>query len=148
MRGCLVLLYANTIYYTAGGTALNLLVTLPCAYALSRRDMAGRNWLMGMFVLTMYISGGLIPSYINLKELGLLNTRALMLISGLTPTYNIIASRTFFSSIPVELQEAATIDGCDNFRVFLRIVLPLSCAIIAVMALYFGWGIGTIISAP
>lgn len=132
--------YANTIYYTVGGTILNLLVTLPCAYALSRRDMPGRNFLMGMFLVTMYVSGGLIPSYLNLKALRLLNTRTLMLITGLTSTYNIVVSRTFFASIPMEIQESATIDGCGHFRTFCLIVLPLSQAIIAVMALYFALG--------
>ena len=131
--------YGNTIFYTVAGTVLNLAVTLPCAYALSRKDLAGRNWFMTMFIITMYISGGLIPSYLNLKGLGLLDTRAVLLISGLTNAYNIIVSRTFFqASIPLELQESATIDGCTDFGVFIKIALPLSKAIIAVMALYFG----------
>ena len=95
---------------------------------------------MGMFLVTMYVSGGLIPSYLNLKALRLLNTRTLMLITGLTSTYNIVVSRTFFASIPMEIQESATIDGCGHFRTFCLIVLPLSQAIIAVMALYFALG--------
>ena len=130
--------YGNTLFYTFVGTLLNLAVTLPCAYALSRREMKGRNAVMGMLVITMYISGGLIPSYLNLKELGLLDTRWLLLITNLAVVHNIIISRTFFHSIPDGLIEAATIDGCGNFRIFLQIVLPLSSAIIAVMALYYG----------
>lgn len=130
--------YGNTIYYTVVGTMLNLAVTLPCAYALSRKDMFGRNFIMTMFIITMYISGGLIPSYLNLKSMGLLNTRLLMLITGLTNTYNIIVSRTFFNTtIPLELQESAIIDGSSDFGIFFKIVLPLSKALIAVMALYF-----------
>ncbi len=133
--------YGNTILYTVGGTLLNLAVTLPCAYVLSRKDFAARNLLMTLFIITMYIGGGLIPTYLNLVQLKLINTRTLMLITGLTSTYNIIISRTFFqSTIPSELQEAATIDGCTNFGIFTRIVLPLSKAIIAVMALYFAIG--------
>ncbi len=130
--------YGNTLFYTFVGTLLNLAVTLPCAYALSRREMKGRNAVMGMLVITMYVSGGLIPSYLNLKELGLLDTRWLLLITNLAVVHNIIISRTFFHSIPDGLIEAATIDGCGNFRILLQIVLPLSSAIIAVMALYYG----------
>ncbi len=133
--------YYNTLIYTVGGTVLNLVVTLPCAYALSRRDFRARHVFMTMFLVTMYIGGGLIPSYLNLVQLRLINTRALMLITGLTSAYNIIISRTFFqSAIPLEVQEAATIDGCSNMGIFVRIVLPLSKAIIAVMALYFAIG--------
>jgi putative aldouronate transport system permease protein len=133
--------YRNTIFYAVVGTLMNLSVTLPCAYALSRKDFVGRNIFMTMFLVTMYISGGLIPSYLNLRDLGLLDSRMVILISGLTSTYNIIVSRTFFSStIPLELQESATIDGCSNFGIFVKIVLPLSKAIIAVMTLYFALG--------
>jgi putative aldouronate transport system permease protein len=130
--------YGNTVYYTVGGTLLNLSVTLPCAYALSRRDLKGRTFILTLFMITLYVGGGLIPEYLNLRDLNLLNTRFLMLISGLVSTHNLIVSRTFFASIPVELQESATLDGCTNFGVFLRVVLPLSQAIVAVMALYYG----------
>ena len=132
--------YGNTLFYTVVGTVMNLAVTLPCAYALSRREMKGRNFVMGMLVVTMYVSGGLIPSYLNLKEMGFINTRWLLLITNLAMVHYIIISRTFFHSIPDELIEAATIDGCGNFRIFFQIVLPLSSAIIAVMALYYGVG--------
>ncbi len=133
--------YANTIFYTLVGTTLNLLATLPCAYGLSRRDVPFRNVVMTMFMITMYFSGGLIPSYLNVKELGLLHTRTILLIGGLVSAYNVIVSRTFFSSsIPWELHEAAIVDGASDFTMFVRIVLPLSKAIIAVMALYYGVG--------
>jgi putative aldouronate transport system permease protein len=133
--------YRNTIFYTVFGTALNLLVTLPCAYALSRRDLAGRNAIMALFVFTMFFSGGLIPSYLLMKDLGMVNTVWAMLLPNLVGVWNIIVTRTFFqSSIPRELEEAAEIDGCSTFRLFVQIVLPLSAPIIAVMALFYGVG--------
>lgn len=133
--------YLNTIFYTVAGTALNLAATLPCAYAMSRKDLRGRNFLMVFFMITMYFSGGMIPGYLNIKGFGLLNTRTIILINGLVSTYNLIVVRTYFmSSIPMEIQEAAIIDGCDNFRIFGKIVLPLSKAIIVVMMLFYGIG--------
>ena len=132
--------YGNTIYYTVAGTLLALAVTLPAAFALSRKDFVGRGGLMVMVMITMFFSGGLIPTYLNIKNLGLLNTRTLMIISGASSAYNLIVSRTFFSTIPEEMFEAAKIDGCSYTRTFLQIVLPLSKPIIAVMAMYFGVG--------
>ncbi len=133
--------YLNTIYYTVVGTAFNLAVTLPCAYSLSRKDFQGKGLIMLIIVITMFFSGGLIPSYINIKNLKLLNTRLIIIIGGATSAYNIIVSRTFFSTtIPIELQEASKIDGCSNWKLFLKIVLPLSKPLIAVMALFFGVG--------
>lgn len=130
--------YANTIFYTVFGTLLNLLATLPCAYALARRDCIGRNFIMALFVVTMYISGGLIPSYLNIRGFGLVDTPWVLLICGLVSTYNLIVSRTFFQSVSWEMQEASRIDGCSDFNTFIRIVLPLSKPIIVVMALYYG----------
>lgn len=133
--------YANAIFYTVVGTVMDVAVTIPAAYALSRRDMRGRNIIMGLFLFTMYFSGGLIPGYLNVQSLGLLNTRAIMLISGLLSVYNLIVSRTFFAnSIPWELHEAAQIDGASDIKTFSSIVLPLSKPIMAVMALYYGVG--------
>ena len=133
--------YANTFFYTIVGTVLNLAATLPCAYAMSRRDLKGRQFLMVFFMITMYFSGGLIPGYLNVKQLGLLDTRTVILINGLVSTYNLIVCRTFFmTSIPMEIQEAAIIDGCDDFQIFNKIVFPLSKAITVVMALYYGVG--------
>ena len=133
--------YANTFFYTIVGTVLNLAATLPCAYAMSRRDLKGRQFLMVFFMITMYFSGGLIPGYLNVKQLGLLNTRTVILVVGLVSTYNLIVCRTFFmTTIPMEIQEAAIIDGCDDFQIFGRIVFPLSKAITVVMALYYGVG--------
>ncbi len=133
--------YANTIFYTVFGTLFNLFLTLPAAYALSRRDMKGRGLIMAVFMFTMYFSGGLIPAYLNVKSLGLFNTRwVIVIISGIS-VFNLIVARTFFeTTIPWELHEAARIDGCNDFRIFLRIVLPLSAPIIVVMILYYGVG--------
>lgn len=133
--------YANTIFYTVAGTFLNLAVTIPCAYALSRKDMAGRNIIMTYFIITMYFSGGMIPAYLNMRDLNLVNTRWVLLIAGLVSVYNLIVSRTFFSStVPWELHEAATLDGCSDFRMFTQIVLPLSKPIMVVLMLYYGVG--------
>ncbi|MBQ8815643.1 MAG: carbohydrate ABC transporter permease [Lachnospiraceae bacterium] len=130
--------YANTIFYTVVGTILNLIVTLPCAYALSHRKLKGRGLLMTLFIITMYFNGGMIPNYLNVMDLGLLNTRTIVLVMGLVSTYNLIVARTFFSSsIPWELHEAAILDGASHFQIFGQVVLPLSKAIIAVQALYY-----------
>lgn len=133
MRG-----YFNTILYTVVGTMVNLAVTLPAAYALSRKDFVGRRFFTLMFLFTMFFSGGLIPTFLTVKNLGLYNNPLVMVVLGATSMTNIIISRTFFeTNIPNELREAAEIDGCSNTRFFFRIVLPLSTAIIAVMALFF-----------
>jgi putative aldouronate transport system permease protein len=133
--------YRNTIFYTLFGTSINLAVTLPAAYSLSRKDFIGRNVITALFTLTMFFSGGLIPTYLLIKGLGMRDTIWAMLIPGAASMYNIIISRTYFqSNIPGELQEAAEIDGCTNFRLFFTIVLPLSAPIIAVMALFYGVG--------
>lgn len=131
--------FGNTIFYTVVGTLASLTVTLPCAYALSRKDLMGRNVVTVLIMITMFISGGLIPTYLNIYNLHLMNTRAVIILSSLTSAYNIIVSRTFFStSIPNELLEASKIDGCGNWRFFTRIVMPLSKPIVGVMTLYFG----------
>lgn len=130
--------YFNTILYTVGGTMLNLCVTLPAAYALSRDDFVGRKFFTMMFMITMFFSGGLIPTFMTVKNLGLYNNPLVMIILGATSMTNIIITRTFFkTNIPNELHEAAQIDGCGNARFFLQMVLPLSTAIIAVMTLFF-----------
>ncbi|KJB88639.1 sugar ABC transporter permease [Paenibacillus sp. E194] len=133
--------YGNTILYTVVGTCVNLAVTLPAAYALSRSDFIGRNFFMGMFLFTMFFGGGLVPGYLLIKELGLINSMWALILPGAASVWNIIVARTFFqSTIPRELQEAASIDGCTNMRLFLQIILPLSAPIIAVMALFYGVG--------
>ncbi len=130
--------YKNTIIYSFFGTALNLAVTLPAAYVLSRRTFAARKIIMKLFVFTMYFNGGMIPTYMLIKDVGLLNSPLVMIIFGALNVYNLIITRTFFeTSIPDELYEAATLDGCSHFRYFGTIVLPLSKAVIAVIMLYY-----------
>lgn len=133
--------YKNTIIYALVGTAVNLIVTMPAAYALSRKDFVGRGFFMGMFLVTMFFGGGLVPSYLLVKDLGMVNSMWALILPGAASIWNIIVARTFFqSTIPRELQEAAHIDGCTNLRLFMKIVLPLSLPILAVMALFYGVG--------
>ena len=133
--------YRNSLFYTFFGTFLNLTVTMPAGYALSRKGLFGRRWVMLFFVFTMYFSGGLIPSYINIRNLGLINTVWVLLLPGIISVYNMIIVRSFFeSSIPDALYEAVLLDGCKHFLFFFRIVLPLSPAILAVMVLYYALG--------
>ncbi len=133
--------YANTIFYTALGTSINLIVTIPCAYALSRDDFAGKKFFTKFMLVTMFLSGGLIPTYLIVKNLGMINTIWAMVIPNAASVYNIVVTRTFFqSTIPRELEEAATIDGCSDFKMFIKVILPISLPIIAVMALFYGVG--------
>ena len=130
--------YLNTIIYSFFGTVLNLAVTLPAAYVLSRKGFAARRIIMKLFVFTMYFNGGMVPTYMLIKDVGLLNNPLVMIIYGAVNVYNLIITRTFFeTSIPDELYEAATLDGCSHFRYFGTIVLPLSKAVIAVIMLYY-----------
>jgi len=129
--------YRNTILYTIAGTFISLLFTLPAAYALSRKDLVGRNLIMKYFVFTMFFSGGLIPTYLTVSGFHLTNTVWVLLVPFSVSVYNIIIARTFFASnIPQELLEAARLDGCGNTRFFFLVALPLSKPIIAVIGLY------------
>lgn len=133
--------YANTFFYTFSGTTLNVLATICGAYALSRKDLVGRNILMKYFIFTMYFSGGLVPLFIQINSMGLYNTRWVLVILGMVSVYNLIIARTFFeTSIPDEMLEAAKLDGCSDLRFFVSIVIPLSHAIIAVLIVYYGVG--------
>lgn len=133
--------YRNTILYTVCGTSLNLLVTLPCAYALSRKELFGRNAIMMLFTFTMFFSGGMIPTYLAMKNYHMLNTPLAILFPGMLSVYNMIIARTYFSTaIPLEIQEAAMIDGCRNTKMFLYIVLPLAAPMTAVIMLYYAVG--------
>ncbi|OCT15062.1 sugar ABC transporter permease [Paenibacillus pectinilyticus] len=131
--------YRNSIIYTVCGTLVNLAVTIPCAYALSRKDLVGRNPIMFLFVFTMFFSGGLIPTYLLVSKLGLLDTMWALILPSAASVWNIIITRTYFqSTIPDELMEAAIMDGCSDFRFFFSVALPLSKVIITVMALFYG----------
>jgi putative aldouronate transport system permease protein len=134
--------YWNTLVYTIVGTVISIAATLPCAYALSRRDMAGRRFLMLLFTVTMFFSGGIIPLYLIIQKVHIYNTIWAMTLPGAISVYNLIVCRTYFdTSIPRELLEASRIDGCTDFGFFFRIVLPLSSTIIAVMILFYATGI-------
>ncbi|USK33405.1 carbohydrate ABC transporter permease [Bacillus sp. F19] len=131
----------NTIKYTTVGTAINVVMTTMAAFPLSRKDFMGRNLIMGFLVFTMFFSGGLIPSYLLIKELGMLDTFWVMVIPNAVAIWNIIIMRTFFqTTIPIELQESAMIDGCSNIQILIKIVLPLSMPVIAVMVLFYAVG--------
>lgn len=133
--------YRNTILYTVVGTLLGLFITIPAGYALSRKDMAGSGIIMKLLLFTKYFSGGLIPTYLVVKGLHLVDTPYVLMIMGSFSVFNLILCRTFFiNTLPLELQEAAEIDGCGIFQYFIKIVLPLSKAIIAIMALYYAVG--------
>ncbi|KZS44217.1 sugar ABC transporter permease [Paenibacillus glucanolyticus] len=133
--------FTNTLVYTSLGTLINLTMTILAAYPLSRKDFVGRNAIMALLVFTMFFSGGLIPTYLLIKNLGMLNTLWVMIIPNAVSIWNIIIMRTFFQqSIPGELQEAATIDGCSNIKILTRIILPLSMPIIAVTILFYAVG--------
>ncbi|MBD7943701.1 MULTISPECIES: carbohydrate ABC transporter permease [Psychrobacillus] len=134
--------YRNTILYTAVGTLLHLFVLLPCAYALSRKELMGSKYILWLVLFTMMFSGGLIPTYLVIKTLGMLDTMWALVIPGVVGAWSILVARTFFqSSIPDQLVEAAKIDGASDFYMFIKIVLPLSMPIIAVMALFHAVGL-------
>ena len=133
--------YRNTIFYTVFGTLLNLAVTIPCAYALAKKSLPGRKFFNFLFLFTMFFSGGLIPLYMLVKFLHLLDTIWAVLLPTAASIWNIIITRTFLeTTIPDGLEEAAEIDGCSTFMKFFKIILPLSAPIIAVMALFYGVG--------
>lgn len=133
--------YGNSIFYTVCGTLLSVTLTMLAAYPLSRSDFKLGRPIMLIFTFTMFFGGGIIPTYLLISSLGLVNTRAVMIIPGALGVYNVILSRTFIrSSIPSELHEAGQIDGCSDFKFFTTVVLPLSKAIIAVIALFYAVG--------
>ena len=133
--------YRNTILYTLLGTAINLIVTIPVAYALSRPEFFGKKWFMSFLILPMFIGGGLVPTVLLIQSLGWNDSIWVMVIPGATSLFNIVITRTFFQqTIPREMEEAAIMDGCNDFSMFFKIILPLSMPIIAVMALFFGVG--------
>lgn len=130
--------YRNTIIYTVVGTLLNMFLSICAAYPLSRRKLKGKGFVMGMMVFTMFFSGGLIPTYITISRMNLLNTFAVMILPTALSVYNVMIMRTFFTnSIPYELEEASHVDGASHLRTLVSIILPLSKPILAVMVLYY-----------
>ena len=131
--------YKNTIIYTVLGTAVSLFFTLSAAYPLSRKKLYGRTGLMLLFTFTMFFKGGMIPTYLTVKGLGLYNNIWVMVLMGSLSIYNMIVARTFLqNTIPNEIYEATEMDGANDIQVFFQIVLPLSMPIIATMALFYG----------
>lgn len=133
--------FMNSVVYTVCGVLINLAVTLPTAYALSRDKFSGKKVITWFYVITMFFGGGLIPTYLVVKGMHLLNTMWSLILPGCLSVYNMIVARTFFkSNIPEELYEAAAIDGCTQGRFFFKIAMPLAGAITAILVLYYGIG--------
>ena len=133
--------YLNSIQYTIVGTAVNLIMTVLGAYPLSRKDFYGRNVLTAFFAFTMFFGGGMIPTYLVIQDLGLLNNFWVMILPGAVSVWSMVIVRTFFqSSIPDELREAAVIDGCSNTRLLMTIILPLSIPVLAVITMQYAVG--------
>ena len=133
--------YLNTIIYTVVTVVLSLIVTVPAGWALSRKTLVGKKFFMIYFIIPMFFGGGLIPFYNVMNSLGLVNTIWAVILPSVLSVWNLFMTRTFFeSSIPEGLVEAARIDGAGEFRMFFAVVIPLSKAILAVMALYYAVG--------
>lgn len=129
--------YKNTLFYTIFGTLFNLFLTIPAAYGLSKKSLPGRSLITLFFVFTMYFSGGMVPTYLLVKDLGLINTPYVLVILGGISVYNMVITRVYFAGISDSIYEAARIDGASEFRIFIRITLPLAIPIIAVISLYY-----------
>lgn len=133
--------YRNTIIYTVLGTAINLAMTIALAYPLSKRDFRGRNGITVLFTITLFFSGGMVPNFLLIRDLKLYDSIWALLLPGAVSTWNLVIMRTYFQgSMPEEICESAYIDGCSNMSTLLRIVLPLSTPIIAVMVIFYGVG--------
>ena len=132
--------YRNTLLYTVVGTFVNVAMTMVCAYPLASRDLPHKGKIMFLFTFTMFFSGGMIPGYLLMKDLHLLDNPIVMVLPGLIGVYNMILARTFIQNIPYDLYEAAEVDGCGDTRYFFTMIVPLSKAIMAVLALYYAVG--------
>lgn len=132
--------YKNTLFYVVVGTSINLVMTSLSAYVLSRKNVMFKNAMMMMVVFTMFFSGGLIPFYLTVRELGLSDRMWAIILPTAMSTYNMIVMRTSFASIPDSLEESARIDGANDFTILFRIILPLSMPVVAVMILFYGVG--------
>lgn len=133
--------YANSLFCVVFGTAINLFFTITCGYALSKKSLPFRNGIMFFLMFTMFFSGGMIPTYLLVKNLGLINSLWSLILTDAVSIMNVIIVRTYFqTSIPNELYEAALIDGCSEIKAFIKIALPLAKPIIAIMVLFYGVG--------
>lgn len=129
--------YRNTVVYTAVSTFISMFLTTTYAYVLSKKHLRGRSVLIGIAVLTMFFSGGLIPNYILINSLGMRDTIWALVVPNAISVFNLLVMKAFFETLPVELEEAAEVDGVDTYRILLRIVMPLSKAVIATMTLFY-----------
>ncbi|WP_183603494.1 carbohydrate ABC transporter permease [Paenibacillus phyllosphaerae] len=132
--------YRNTLFYVIAGTSINLIMTTLGAYALSRRNVYFNNTIMLIIIITMVFNGGLIPSFLLVNNLGMLNTPWALLLPGAISSFNLIIMRTAFQGIPVGLEESARIDGANDWTILSRIIIPLSMPVIAVMILWYAVG--------
>ncbi|WP_029192179.1 carbohydrate ABC transporter permease [Paenibacillus harenae] len=130
--------YLNTMFYVLVGTTVNIILSSMAAYGLSRRDVMWKNGIMFMIVFTMFFEGGLIPAFLLVNDLGLLDTRWALIIPTAISAFNLIIMRTAFQAVPVELEESARLDGANDFRICWSVVIPLSLPVIAVMLLFYG----------
>lgn len=131
----------NSVKYTAVGTFINVILNICAAYPLSKRNFKGQSLLMKLFTFTMFFSGGIVPTYILINKMHLIDSFWVMILPSAIGTFNVILMRTYFqTNIPQELEDAASVDGCTNFKFLIRIALPLSIPIIVVVALYYGVG--------
>lgn len=130
----------NTIFYVILGTAINMILTIFAAYGLSRKWLKGRKIIMFGIVLTMFFSGGLIPSFMVVQNLGLYNTIWALLLPGAMSAWNLIMMRTYFMGLPVSLEESARIDGANDFQILFKVILPTAKPILAVMVLFYAVG--------
>jgi len=129
--------FSNSLFYTVAGTLVNLVVTILAGYALSRKDLVGRTFFIFMFAFTMLFNGGIVPTYLVVNQLGLVNTRWALIVPQALSVWNLIITVTYFrTSIPIELLEAAQLDGCSDFQYLARVVIPLSGPIVAVLTLW------------
>lgn len=132
--------YLNTLFVVIVGTFLNMVMTTTLAYGLSKKELKGRNFIIGMIFFTMLFNGGMIPNYMLVKQLGLLNSRWSLILPGLIGTWNMFIMRNFFYSIPESLEEAAMLDGANPLQTLVRVVLPISLPVIATISLFYAVG--------
>lgn len=132
--------FANSFYYMIVGTLVNIVMTVMCAYPLSRKEFTARNKVAMIFVFTMYFSGGLIPGYLLIKDLGMINSRLSLILPGAVSTFNLMIMITGFEGIPESLEESARIDGAGDWTILFRIIMPLAKPTIMVILLYYAVG--------
>ncbi|WP_337101127.1 carbohydrate ABC transporter permease [Paenibacillus sp. YIM B09110] len=130
--------FGNTLFYVAAGTALNIILTALGAYGLSRRNVMLKNLIMFLIVFTMFFEGGLIPLYLTIKNIGMLDSRLSLIVPTAISAFNLIIMRTAFQAVPESLEESARIDGAGDWTILFRVVLPLSMPVVAVMLLFYG----------